>query len=413
MIMLNSNIKKSFALVMIFMMMAIQSAMAQQGKNLVQNGKFEQGHVGFKNDFRFFPYRSFKGLIVEGSYTIMDSFPYQVNRFSNYFLKLNSYGNLVRQDNLDNSDLIMEAEADPERTSVGNFLAVNVNESGKIWYDSITIKPNTIYSFSCIVANVYYTPPTTVTNSSRNYYEQPKYNNLASPGVMKLCVNGEKVKLLNMEYSNEWTILRGRFTSGPDQTRIEISIQDRPWSLSIWSNRAVHYAAVDNIVFKEIKPVKKIPPAKKEEPIVLPKPVKKDTTSKIVAVSADFKKDISIDKIKVDQKFQLNNIYFERSKFKLLAASTPKLNDLVTFMKKYSTVRIRLEGHTDNVGDPKKNLELSENRAKEVKKYLVDQGIDENRIKWIGYGGQRPINNNANEFLRQKNRRVEVVIISK
>jgi outer membrane protein OmpA-like peptidoglycan-associated protein len=167
------------------------------------------------------------------------------------------------------------------------------------------------------------------------------------------------------------------------------------------------------VILSKPKPLVVIPPKPKPSLIVQPKPVKKDTASQIVAVSADFKKDISIDEIKVDQKMQLSHIYFERGKFNLLITSFPELNDLVTFMKKYPTVRIRLEGHTDNQGNLQLNLELSENRAKEVKKYLVDQGIDENRIEWIGYGGQRPTNSNANENLRVKNRRVEVVIISK
>jgi outer membrane protein OmpA-like peptidoglycan-associated protein len=166
-----------------------------------------------------------------------------------------------------------------------------------------------------------------------------------------------------------------------------------------------------------IPPKPKLPviiqPKPKPPGVVPTKPVKKDATSQIVAVSADFKKDISIDEIKVDQKMKLSHIYFERSKYNLLVTSFPELNDLVTFMKKYPTVRIRLEGHTDNVGNLQRNLELSENRAKEVKKYLADQGIDENRIEWIGYGGQRPTNSNANENLRAKNRRVEVVILSK
>ena len=109
----------------------------------------------------------------------------------------------------------------------------------------------------------------------------------------------------------------------------------------------------------------------------------------------------------------MSHIYFESAKFNLLPASLPELNDLVAFMKRYPTIRIKLEGHTDNQGNPERNFELSENRVKEVKKYLVDQGIDENRIEWIGYGGQRPIYSDGDESLRQKNRRVEVVIISK
>jgi outer membrane protein OmpA-like peptidoglycan-associated protein len=159
------------------------------------------------------------------------------------------------------------------------------------------------------------------------------------------------------------------------------------------------------------KPPVVIQPKAKPSVLVPPKAVKKDTTTQ----SADFKKDISIDEINPGQKLQLSHIYFERAKSNLLSTSLPELNDLVTFMKRYPTVRIRLEGHTDIQGNPELNLELSENRAKEIKKYLVDQGIEENRIEWIGYGGQRPIHSNANaeESLRQKNRRVEILIISK
>jgi outer membrane protein OmpA-like peptidoglycan-associated protein len=161
------------------------------------------------------------------------------------------------------------------------------------------------------------------------------------------------------------------------------------------------------------KPPIVIQPKPKPLVAVTLKPVKKDTTTQVEVVSADFKKDISMDEIKLHQKLQLSHIYFEQAKFNLLATSFPELNDLVTLMKKHPTVRIRLEGHTDNQGNPMRNLELSENRAKEVKKYLVEQGIDEHRIEWIGYGGQRPIYSNADKNLRPKNRRVEVVIIAK
>ena len=161
------------------------------------------------------------------------------------------------------------------------------------------------------------------------------------------------------------------------------------------------------------KPPVLVSPKPKPRLVLPPKPAKKDTTTQMVAISPDFKKDISIEEIKVDQKLQLSHIYFERAKFNLLPASLPELNDLVIFMKRYPGLRIRLEGHTDNQGNPERNVELSENRAKEVKKYLVDQGIDENRIEWIGYGSQRPIYSDGDESLRQKNRRVEIVILSK
>jgi OmpA-OmpF porin, OOP family len=126
-----------------------------------------------------------------------------------------------------------------------------------------------------------------------------------------------------------------------------------------------------------------------------------------------FSSDIKISDVKVDETLELSHIYFEKSKSHLLPASIPELKDLTEFMKENPAVRIRLEGHTESGGDPEKNLTLSENRVKEVKKYLTEQGVDDNRIEWIGYGGQRPMNSNDNEYLRQKNRRVEVVIIGK
>jgi outer membrane protein OmpA-like peptidoglycan-associated protein len=387
--------KKSSILIMILMVMSIQSAIAQEDENLVRNGTFEEGNIGFNSDFLY----DNNGQIFYGSYYITDRYPHQAIRPYFHSKGVNPKGQLSTPWEYGNQYLGSRA-VKPKGPSTGSFLAVNVGRYGKqrLWYDSITIKPNTIYSFSCILANVYSRPAGKISyllngypNLGRDYYNiTTKSYMTIDPGCLKLYVNGKNVsKVLNLSsYSSEWRTLSGKFTSGPDQTRIEISIRD------VLFPSSANCVAVDNIVFKEIA-------RKKKEP-----------TSRIVAVSTDFKK-ISIEDIKVDQKLQLSNLYFERSKYKLLAASTPKLDELATFMKKYPTVMIRLEGHTDSQGDHKLNVALSENRAKEVRKYLVDQGIDENRIEWIGYGGQRPINSNANEFLRQKNRRVEVVILSK
>jgi outer membrane protein OmpA-like peptidoglycan-associated protein len=451
--------KKPPILIMILMMMAIQSALAQQGENLVRNGTFEQGNVGFKSDFRFFSNEAFGRLLITGSYCITNYFPDQDYRFHHH-ISQTCYDSLAKYDGLANCDtcakydslakynynplgdrqsfgrssdcIHIQTAVNPKGQSTGNFLTVNVNESvnQRLWYDSITIKPNTNYSFSCLVANVWHN---TYINMKDKIPELCTCweREMSSHMLPKLCVNGKIVsKRLNRQSSKKWRILNGNFTSGPDQTRIEISIQD--WQFP-------NLVALDDIVFKEIQPgeyekgfakreqrfsvledkdsvvaykkenVMKAPPVKKEESVIVILPVKKDTASQI----ADFKKDISINEIKIDQKWQLSHIYFESGKYNLLAASFPELNDLAAFMKKYTTVRIRLEGHTDNQGGSQLNLELSENRAKEVKKYLVDQGIDENRIEWIGYGGQRPTNNNSTEYLRQKNRRVEVVITGK
>ncbi len=72
-----------------------------------------------------------------------------------------------------------------------------------------------------------------------------------------------------------------------------------------------------------------------------------------------------------------------------------------------------MAGHTDNVGDARLNLALSEHRALVVTHYLQRKGVAEGRIKAQGYGGTRPIAPNTTETERAKNRRVEFVVDSK
>jgi OmpA-OmpF porin, OOP family len=69
---------------------------------------------------------------------------------------------------------------------------------------------------------------------------------------------------------------------------------------------------------------------------------------------------------------------------------------------------VTAEGHTDNVGSIARNEKLSQNRAKAVKKYIVDKfGIDATRLSAKGYGPGKPVSSNTTKEGRQKNRRVE------
>jgi outer membrane protein OmpA-like peptidoglycan-associated protein len=74
---------------------------------------------------------------------------------------------------------------------------------------------------------------------------------------------------------------------------------------------------------------------------------------------------------------------------------------------------IEISGHTDNVGSNLYNQQLSEDRAKSVVEYLIDNGIDAGRLTYAGYGEEQPIATNETEEGRQMNRRTEFKVLSK
>jgi OOP family OmpA-OmpF porin len=122
-------------------------------------------------------------------------------------------------------------------------------------------------------------------------------------------------------------------------------------------------------------------------------------------------KDIYLTPLAVGDKITLKNIYFEVSKSDLLAASFAELNKLVTMMEDNPMMEIRLEGHTDIVGDPEANLELSQDRVDACETYLVKKGIPSARIQAVGYGDTRPIVKKGTDEERKVNRRVEFVVL--
>ena len=73
------------------------------------------------------------------------------------------------------------------------------------------------------------------------------------------------------------------------------------------------------------------------------------------------------------------------------------------------TLKISLEGHTDNVGAPVSNQTLSESRAKAVMNALISKGTDKGRLSSKGWGQTKPIAENSSEDGKGKNRRVEIV----
>ena len=110
-------------------------------------------------------------------------------------------------------------------------------------------------------------------------------------------------------------------------------------------------------------------------------------------------------------KIVLNNIFFASGKYELNPSSYAELNRLIQLLNQYSTLRIEIAGHTDNLGDATANTQLSEKRAQAVVSYLVSKGIAKNRLEGKGYGSSAPVAPNTTEEGRQQNRRIEFKIL--
>ena len=106
-----------------------------------------------------------------------------------------------------------------------------------------------------------------------------------------------------------------------------------------------------------------------------------------------------------------DNLEFNNGKDIIRFESYASLDDLGKLMVKKPTWRIKLSGHTDNAGNPKANLLLSQKRAQAVKNFLIDRGIKDDRIIVEYFGQTKPVADNKTEAGRQKNRRVEMLII--
>ena len=104
----------------------------------------------------------------------------------------------------------------------------------------------------------------------------------------------------------------------------------------------------------------------------------------------------------------LEGILFKTGRASIHRKSRPVLDRAAAALRQYPTLRIRIEGHTDNRASHRKNQKLSEQRALAVKAYLVSRGIAAERIDAVGYGETRPIASNTSKSGRNRNRRIEL-----
>lgn len=110
--------------------------------------------------------------------------------------------------------------------------------------------------------------------------------------------------------------------------------------------------------------------------------------------------------------FTLNNIYFDSGKSVLSNQAQDELEELLDYMLRKKELRIEVAGHTDAVGEESDNIRLSKKRAEAVKIFLIRGGVASDRIITIGHGEAKPVSDNSTISGRQKNRRIEVRVLT-
>lgn len=215
-----------------------------------------------------------------------------------------------------------------------------------------------------------------------------------------ILLKGGQLYDLRIEYYNDWKgSVISVFWEPPNQ------------------QRPAGYPSLPNQVIPArylFTPSSRLPPvgavAAKTRPVSPKRPDSKPTAPPANPTRSVTPAGQAFDNLKRGDALVLRNVIFEQGDYRLLPTSYADLDKLVVALLANPALRVEVAGHTDNVGDPRLNRALSENRAKVVAAYLTRHGIAETRITAKGYGGSRPLGNNATEGQRAINRRVELIV---
>ena len=122
------------------------------------------------------------------------------------------------------------------------------------------------------------------------------------------------------------------------------------------------------------------------------------------------KKERSAQEAAILKELQIPDIPFEYDKYSLTPEALAILNSHAPALLKYKEYKLVVEGHCDERGTVEYNLALGEERAAQTAKYLVNLGIEKERIKTISYGKEKPLDPGHNESAWAKNRRAHFVV---
>ena len=192
-----------------------------------------------------------------------------------------------------------------------------------------------------------------------------------------------------------------------------------PWLLVVAAGLAAFYLfKTCNVKTPETPQVAMAQPTAPVAPAVVEKVKKLTLPSGDIEVKAGSFLDklyaeITDPKADLTKALTFDNVNFATSSAQLTDGSKAQLDDLTKIMKAFPKVDVKIEGHTDNVGNEAANLVLSRSRAAAVKMYLTSHGVDEKRIGTNGFGSTKPVADNATAEGKAQNRRIEAFVTKK
>jgi outer membrane protein OmpA-like peptidoglycan-associated protein len=146
----------------------------------------------------------------------------------------------------------------------------------------------------------------------------------------------------------------------------------------------------------------------KNKEVIPPKAPSPQQSEPVIAQNEQPKQDLSA--FVVNKVYRLRQVYFQTGKANLSVEAEKELDALVSFLQSNPLLIISVSGHTDDVGEEKANLALSQQRAQAVTAYLSAKGIAKKRLLAKGYGSSSPVADNHTQTGREQNRRVEFIL---
>ena len=141
---------------------------------------------------------------------------------------------------------------------------------------------------------------------------------------------------------------------------------------------------------------------KQQKPVTRTKP----ETKKVKPIAPPSEKEV----VEEFTQYIPKNVAFDRAKSEILAVSYSELDKLADYLVQHPEQKVRIEGHTDNMGDPEKNLRLSERRAYAVAAYLIKKGVVAKQLNPKGFGSSRPLVASDDGQYHPENRRVVFIL---